>query len=100
MNVEIGIQAVKFPEKKYINGIFLALHYVLIPRWRLISILVPNLFKVDLLSKEQRNRFIGIDSWTCTLEAYKFGLYTLNLAPLPFSLAKTAGYQRWYFRKL
>jgi hypothetical protein len=26
MNVEIGTEAVEFPEKEYINGIFLAVH--------------------------------------------------------------------------
>ncbi len=26
MNVEIGTEAAQFPEKKYINGIFLAVH--------------------------------------------------------------------------
>jgi hypothetical protein len=26
MNVEIGTEAVQFPEKEYINGIFLAVH--------------------------------------------------------------------------
>jgi hypothetical protein len=26
MNVEIGIKAAQFPEKEYINGIFLAVH--------------------------------------------------------------------------
>jgi hypothetical protein len=26
MNVEIGTEAMPFPEKKYINGIFLAVH--------------------------------------------------------------------------
>jgi hypothetical protein len=28
MNVEIGTEAVQFPEKEYINGIFLALYFV------------------------------------------------------------------------
>jgi hypothetical protein len=26
MNVEIGIEVAKFPEKEYINGIFVAVH--------------------------------------------------------------------------
>jgi hypothetical protein len=29
MNVEIGTEAAQFPEKEYINGIFLAVHVVL-----------------------------------------------------------------------
>jgi hypothetical protein len=27
MNVEIGTEAAQFPEKEYINGIFLVVHY-------------------------------------------------------------------------
>ncbi len=29
MNVEIGTVAVQFPEKEYINGIFVAMHFVI-----------------------------------------------------------------------
>ncbi len=29
MNVEIGAEAVQFPEKEYINGIAVAVHYFL-----------------------------------------------------------------------
>ncbi len=32
MNVEIGTEAVQFPEKEYINGIFVAVH-IFIERW-------------------------------------------------------------------
>jgi hypothetical protein len=28
MNVEMGTKAAQFPEKEYINGIFLALHFL------------------------------------------------------------------------
>jgi hypothetical protein len=28
MNVEIGTKAAQFPEKEYINGIFLAVHFL------------------------------------------------------------------------
>ncbi len=36
MNVEIGTEAAQFPEKEYINGIFLAVHHIeeeLDPDW-------------------------------------------------------------------
>jgi hypothetical protein len=34
MNVEIGAEAVQFPEKEYINGIAFAVHDPLSPEWR------------------------------------------------------------------
>jgi hypothetical protein len=33
MNVEIGTEAEQFPEKEYINGIFLAVSYITYTRW-------------------------------------------------------------------
>jgi hypothetical protein len=30
MNVEIGTEATEFPEKEYINGIFAAVHFILV----------------------------------------------------------------------
>ena len=33
MNVEIGTEAAQFPEKKYINGIFVAVHVAITCGW-------------------------------------------------------------------
>ena len=40
MNVEIGAEAVQFPEKEYINGIAVAVQSTvnLVPRYELVSI--------------------------------------------------------------
>jgi hypothetical protein len=34
MNVEIGTEAAQFPEKKYINWIFLAVHAEYLTNWK------------------------------------------------------------------
>ncbi len=36
MNVEIGAEAVQFPEKKYINGIAVAVQYI--QRWSVLDL--------------------------------------------------------------
>jgi hypothetical protein len=43
MNVEIGVEATQFPEKEYINGIFVAGHStpISIPNGKKLYILIP-----------------------------------------------------------
>jgi hypothetical protein len=36
MNVDIGTEAAQFPEKEYMNGIFLAVHNKLNPKYELL----------------------------------------------------------------
>jgi hypothetical protein len=42
MNVEIGIEAAQFPEKKYINGIFLAVRHFLKFASKVTKSIEPN----------------------------------------------------------
>jgi hypothetical protein len=62
MNVEIGADAALFPEKEYINGIFVAVRY--------------DKFDQSI----PWNRFLG------SLEVYKFGLCTRNIEAIKANL--------------
>ncbi len=51
MNVEIGTEAAKFPEKEYINGIFVAVQYLLQSPYSLKKFSPMKLFKLVFLLK-------------------------------------------------
>ncbi len=38
MNVEIGTEAAQFPEKEYINGIFLAMYRLLLLKFQILTV--------------------------------------------------------------
>ncbi len=51
MNVEIGTEATQFPEKEYINGIFLAVH---------VGYGYRAMFRLNIFGNQINNRFSWI----------------------------------------
>jgi hypothetical protein len=63
MNVEIGTEAEQFPEKEYINGIFVGVYSICFSEspvlWRNCIVLCPEFFRVSwtLSAKNQYQKF-------------------------------------------